>query len=510
MKKSFLFYLIFLPLAGFPLSNLPLPAAVRLALIKAGKNKGELEKVISHYKKTGEPQKLKAAYFLIENMDAHNSSGYYWEDRSGKRVPYNELDYPTFEKAVTAFQKIKAINPGLHPHTTKDQDINNLKAGYLIQNIDYAFHQWKSDSRYKNIPFNDFCEYLLPYRVSSEPLQPWREVYNKQFSWFKDKYRSGGLVNSLSFISADFRNWFTNTYSIENSREPLPRLGGLQLLLRKKGPCEDIADLVVFTMRSQGIPAAVNYIPYWATATSSHFFNTIFDEHMKPVQVDVAGNPPVHNTLAREPSKVLRITYSKQHETIAENEKITNIPPGFMRNSCYIDVSDQFWHTSNISCKLFETGVKFKHAFVCVFNGMGWRPTWWGTIKNNNTTFKNMPQGAIFLPVYFTAGQMKPAGYPIAHGYNHELILVPDTIHKRSVIIREEDKYLAFRTGKSYELFYWNNSWKTLGKRRALFNTHELLFTNVPGNALYLLIPEYSEKKERPFMILDNGKIKWW
>jgi hypothetical protein len=32
----------------------------------------------------------------------------------------------------------------------------------------------------------------------------------------------------------------------------------------------------------------------------------------------------------------------------------------------------------------------------------------------------------------------------------------------------------------------------------------------VPANALLLLIPEYSQRKERPFIMLDNGERVWW
>ncbi len=45
-----------------------IPSDVRMALEQAGINRPELEKVIAHYKATGERQKLKAAYFLIANM----------------------------------------------------------------------------------------------------------------------------------------------------------------------------------------------------------------------------------------------------------------------------------------------------------------------------------------------------------------------------------------------------------------------------------------------------------
>lgn len=55
------------------------------SLCLAGENRGELEKVLDHYK--DHPQKLAAARFLIENMPAHYSykgdgiDGYYRDAR---------------------------------------------------------------------------------------------------------------------------------------------------------------------------------------------------------------------------------------------------------------------------------------------------------------------------------------------------------------------------------------------------------------------------------------------
>ena len=45
------------------------PKDVRIILNAAGSNRKELEKVIKHYKDTGDNEKLIAAYFLIGNMD---------------------------------------------------------------------------------------------------------------------------------------------------------------------------------------------------------------------------------------------------------------------------------------------------------------------------------------------------------------------------------------------------------------------------------------------------------
>jgi hypothetical protein len=49
-----------------------------------------------------------------------------------------------------------------------------------------------------------------------------------------------------------------------------------------------------------------------------------------------------------------------------------------------------------------------------------------------------------------------------------------------------------------------------VGERTAVDGVQSLVFENVPKNALLLLIPEYSQGKERPFIITDNQERIWF
>jgi hypothetical protein len=156
------------------------PAAVETNLKKAGTNRPELEKALLYCNKTGDSLKIKAMQFLIANIDIHSSSDYYWEDAANKKIDYHELDYPDFEQAKAAFETIKQQNPGLKSKPVIYKDIETIKGDYLIQNLENAFKAWRS-SAIKTTSFDDFCEYILPYRVSIEPVQDWRIVYANKF-----------------------------------------------------------------------------------------------------------------------------------------------------------------------------------------------------------------------------------------------------------------------------------------------------------------------------------------
>jgi len=484
------------------------PGGVEAALKEAGSNRVELEKTIAYYQNEKNELKLKAAYFLIENIGVHYSSSYYWVDKNNKRIEFNELAYPSFNASIQAFEVLRKKYQNIHPQPYTYKDIDSIKASLLIANINRAFEAWKKPWA-KTLSFNDFCEYILPYRISIEPLQNWRSEYQKRFAWINDSSKHKTVEEALHFFTRDYNKWFFNTYKIEKRNEPLPRLGALQLLLRKKGPCEDIADLEVFTLRSQGIPASIDEVPVWATSSGKHFLNVAFTPQMKPVSFDVSTPSITGEKLAREPAKVIRTTYSKQKNTLASLVPLKDIPEGFLRTTTYIDVTKEYWQTKDVNSKLFAIANNPQIAYACVFNFLDWRPAWWGKVNNGNVVFKDMCKGAVFLPMYYVNGKMQPAGYPVASGYNNTLVLQPDLANTREVHVTEQAGYVVFRPGKKYRFYYWDNKWKLLIEKTATSGLKEMVFTNVPKNALLLLVPHDTQHKERPFIVLDTGQRVW-
>lgn len=440
-------------------------------------------------------------------MDIHSSSDYYWEDAAGKKIAYNELDYPDFEQAKTAFEAIKKQNPGLKPKPIIYKDIETITGDYLIQNLEKAFVAWRT-SAIKTTSFTDFCEYILPYRVSIEPLQDWRTVYAEKFKWITEQIASKGFKTTLYYVKDDYDIWFTNTWG-EARKEPLPRLGGLHLLFRKQGPCPDIADLGVFIMRSQGIPAAVNVIPFWATSTGGHFMNTFFDDKMTSYNCDY-GSKDFGENLKREPAKVLRLTYSKQSETLASFENTANIPKGILQQQNYIDVTKDYWETTNVSCSLFPSTTASTIVYATTFNGLSWKPFWWGKVDKQQTSFSSICKGTVLIPQYYNNGKLIPAGAPVIVGDKEPKVLLSDLTQTKDVVIAEADKYLRFKMGVTYKLFYWNNGWKLVDSREVSSPVTSMLFTKVPKNALLLFLASDTKGLERPFVMDDYGERTWY
>ncbi|WP_418262577.1 hypothetical protein [Flavobacterium faecale] len=498
-------------LAILLISTLPMlaqhPNAVEQNLKKAGINRTELEKAITYCQKAKDPLKLKAIYFLIANMDIHTTANYYWENKGGQKIAYNELDYPDFDQAAKAFETIKEQNPGIEPKPITYTDLETIKGDYLIQNIDQAFAAWQN-SVLKNVSFENFCEYILPYRVSVEPLQEWHTTYSQKFNWITDKIQEVGFAQTLPYIKDEANTWFKNSWGSGGRKEPLPRLGSMQLLLRKQGPCEDLADLGVFTMRSLGIPATVNSIPYWATATGGHLTNTFMDAQTAfPFDY---GEKNAVGPLKREPAKVLRITYSKQATTLAAKVSSDLIPESFLRQQNYIDVTPDYWATTTVKCALRKPIVPQKIAYTAVFNGLKWRTYWWGDVINNQVEFKNLCKKTIVLPQYYIDGKMIPAAAPLLIGENENKVLTPNYSQLQDITITSFGSYLLIKPNETYKLYYWDNQWKLVSAQKATPTTTSFIYEKVPKNALLLLVASDSKGYERPFVVDEKGERTWY
>lgn len=59
----------------------------------------------------------------------------------------------------------------------------------------------------------------------------------------------------------------------------------------------------------------------------------------------------------------------------------------------------------------------------------------------------------------------------------------------------------------SYELFYWNDKWISLGKKMPIRDN--IVYENVPKGALLWLRDLTKGREERPFTY-DNGRQIWW
>ena len=516
--KKLLVYLLFL---SSVFAQNKIPVEVRNVLDKAGKNAAELRKVIEHYSKhERDSLKLKAAYFLIGNMEEQSYVHFIVADSTGKDMHFNVLDYPNYTAMVAAWDSLEAIyGPIKNVRDSAIYDYEVITSDFLINNIDLAFKAWRKFPWAHHISFKQFCEYILPYRGSNEPLENWRSYFWKKYQWVADSVKDkADPVEACALINKDLRSWFK--FDSRFYRQSTDQ--GLSDMLRNKmGRCEDMTNLAIYAMRSMGVPVTSDFTPYWAKTGNNHAWNTVIDKTGKPIIFMGGGADPGKYKLGQALAKVYRKTFAKQKNSLAEIKPAYEKAPPYINRANIVDVTSDYVPVSDVHIRLKKNppdSVSF--AYICVFNTGEWKAINWGKLLGDKVVFKNMGLDIAYLPSYFKNGEIIPAGYPfILDKQGNVKELVPDenkmrkvklvsTTRKITVNATDNIEKTFFVVGKRYELFYWNDGWKSIGVKKA--EGKPLEFENVPSNALLWLKAENSRLDERIFTVDENGKQIWW
>lgn len=152
---------------------------LEFALKMAGDNKEELQKVLDYYH--NDSLKLEAAKFLISNMPGHYSF------KSNNIEDYYKIGDTILRSSLSPLQQrdtLLRISREQFSYLEYDtiQDLHIISADYLIRNINLAFDLWLTKSWANHLNFEEFCEYLLPYKCSElQSLDDWRDTLTYHF-----------------------------------------------------------------------------------------------------------------------------------------------------------------------------------------------------------------------------------------------------------------------------------------------------------------------------------------
>ncbi|MBC8329252.1 MAG: hypothetical protein H8E31_10950 [Planctomycetes bacterium] len=81
--------------------------ATDAALEQAGAGRAELEKALEHFRAAGDPQKLAAVEFLVQNMPDRGYARLGFKRADGTEVPFEALDYANLKEAEAAYDALE-------------------------------------------------------------------------------------------------------------------------------------------------------------------------------------------------------------------------------------------------------------------------------------------------------------------------------------------------------------------------------------------------------------------
>lgn len=332
-------------------------------------NNPEVTKFLSHYKSSSDTEKYKAACFLVENM----LNKYYIEPETSKLI----------------------------------KDIDIIIADSLIQSLEYSF-KLKDSEFAANYSFEQFCEYLLPYRVANEPLS-----YHWKWDCPQYTYLTG---QSISETAKAINSQIHIDIAPEYYGGHIKRFSTISA--DKYGKCDDRTIFTAMVLRSMGIPATYDFVPIWGSCNNGHSFTSVVlpDDTCMPLSDQNTAADTI--SFWRKTPKIYRYTYQINKKHSAEN----NLPQ-IIAHTDIIDVTS-LHNIPQQDIVLNSLTESVQDSYLCVPLRGEWEPVAYGvngkfhdvgTSVSDNKESIDSGKGIIYLPAKYVDGKVVPISPPIIH-----------------------------------------------------------------------------------------------
>jgi len=404
-----------------------------------------------------------------------------------------------------------------------DSDItpdNIYNISLYIDHVINVYHQnpWKMHIP-KSVVYND----LLPYKIYQEDFSGWYPFYSEYFSFLNKKIPKKKLnrkeIDSIIWNNIKPHDSLKLFGGGLNSIRLTLWPGIKEIKTIKSGDCQSISILMVYLYRFLGIPATIDFTPYWGGINSGHSLPVAWDSDLQkftPIKGDIFEKK---NRLAKAFRISFKLTdeWSKNIAPFLSN-KLT-FPIESIKNDHWEDVTDQHSPANDIIVNIPE--YKGSIAYICVYNFGSWKPIFYGKkVKSQHYLFKKMGRNVIYRCAYMNENEKISLSQNVIYLNDlGKLEILNDTNNvidnkfignlKISKINIGSEAWVKKQT--SYTLSFLNNSgeWSPI-KSSISAKDSLLVFKNVSLKKVYLLKNNSSHKKpERPFMI-KNSNVVWF
>lgn len=375
-------------------------------LDSAGSNRSELEAVLNHYRSIDpNPDKLRAAEFLIENMPAHYSYAgseiYQYYDYAARILANKELTPEQQRDSLLAITDLKYRD--LPKNTIPDAQI--IKADYLIDNIDKSYTQWTTCPWANQVTFDEYLEWMLPYKaIELQELDHWRDTLLAHFgTGLEHPIKNDVEYNTTLGVADMIRNEANNRlhrYGLY-TRAGLPLFCAHLQVNQTFGNIPDYALTAVLAFRSAGIPAVLDETPVGSryTAASKWFVilsdkgDELASEWDLSTQIGWGFFP-----YERGP-KVYRNTYAINKERQKYREKAKYQYPFDLGKK---DITSKYFLTSDLSIpidKFVRKRLKDKYVYIASAvrsEEQPWQIVDFGVLKHGKAIFHGMGREVLY------------------------------------------------------------------------------------------------------------------
>lgn len=397
------------------------------ALRAAGKNKPELKAVLRHYRTIDkDPAKLRAAKYLIANMPAH----YSYRDTAAINSYYRKALEILGTGPSPDWQRdtLRQIGDREYAGLTRNiiPDVEVITADYLIYSIDRAFHEWRTRPWSRHLTYNEFQEWILPYKVTElQSLDAWRDTlpahYTDSISTVPtDDVERNSISGAIEIVRGEIQSkqYAIGHRVIWEDRGSIPMRSAATWVRMTYGSCMDYVTMGTAVFRSVGLPAAVDQVPSWGRNSEGHSWYVFLSDRGREeptINSLIIGAGMPFYTNERIP-KVWRTTYTINRDMVKYRNTAKYVYPFDL---CQKDVTSHYTRTSDL---VIETDYKQtakltdkKYVYIAMAVNSGgpqWKVLDLGILKRGKAHFKNMGREMLYIALGYDGRKLIPISRP--------------------------------------------------------------------------------------------------
>ena len=467
------------------------------ALSMSGENQAELEKVLEYYK--NDSIKLEAARYLIRNMPFHFSRMEYFVSPEGERyVPdiRNFTDNQAVKRHCDSLQE-----KGYTIRKEIVYDIKALHSDYLIRNIDLAFQAWQKPWA-KDISFEGFCRYILPYRAEVEPASDMRQELMEYYLPLIDSGKARNAFEACMIIN----NQFINDLKYKETGQPFyPTVE--ETFRAGIGECDALCNFATMAMRAVGIPVVVQTTT-WTKMDLAHSWCAVLqDGEFYDFSPAYAGPDEYRQKLMTvrylKPAKVYRNLFDADFKKSRTDDGYTT----YLKSPLLKDVTaESGYPVLDLRIEADkEPSSAESLVYLCAYNYYEWKPVAIGIQTDAVCEFKDVVGNNIFIIA--EGGKEQELRYITApflvDSSGHIWKFIPD---KNKLVTQE----LWIEKGKTpRNLHFWDveKEYFIPVSCDSITSDTTQLYTRIPDNALLWYATSHRALGQRVGFI-ENGQLK--
>ena len=397
------------------------------ALKAAGENKSQLKAVLKHYRTVDkDPQKLAAAKYLIANMPAH----YSYRDTAAINRYYSQALEILGTGPSPDWQRdtLRYISDTQYPGIVQDviSDVEVIKSDYLIYNIDHAFNQWKTNLWSKHLSYEEFRDWILPYKVIElQSMDTWRDKLSRYYSDSlrnipKTDYERNTIYGAIEIVRNELHTKQSEIGHriIWEDRSSIPMRSADTWLRMTYGSCKEYVCMGIAVFRSLGFPAAMDQVITWGRNNDGHSWYVFLDDRGREqatINSLILGAGMQFYPYERIP-KVWRKTYAMNRDVVKYHNTAKYIYPF---DVCRTDITDHYNVTSDVEIDINKEYINMlkdkKYVYIAMVVNSGgpqWRVLDYGKLKRGKACFRNMGRNILYIALGYDGKNLVPISSP--------------------------------------------------------------------------------------------------